>query len=1072
MKKLTDIRLINWHGFYDETIPVDGSVLIAGDNGSGKSSLIDAIYYLLSGGDASRFNSAAVEKTDRTVETYMRGRTGESSHPFLRPDKNIITHICLQFLDEKTLESFLIGVVLELQDGIRDILKTFYYVPNHVLEDSLFKDEDGSVLNFRLMQQKQPEGLFRLLGDSQRKVRQTLYNDILEIDGKKYLDLLPKAVSFKPIDDVHEFVYRFLMPEKDVDISSMRTVIHSLNELSTTVKEEESKKEALRVIAEKAEAYAKNKKEASLYQALALNLASSSIEEERNRLNKEIGDLEARAEELSAKRKSSEERKEALNKEIYALENDEGYLELKTIDDDIARAEKKASDCDSAARSFETRLAREASLAHSLSLGSDFLAYLEKKDYRGLRMYLPGYQAALKKKKDELNASYSEVRSSLRDDKKEALALEKEKEELEAGRTVYPEAFERLREIVIKRVKDQTGDEIEARPFAELIDLKEGEENWRGTIEALLGNRRFDLFVDPDHYPYALKALEEASGKENIYGIGLVDLARLPEDSEVLENSLATKLSSLTYDAGKYVNLLLGRVVASDTAGSFVSLDEGATAAGVAYFERSARAYDIAKESPFIGANSRRLRLEEVEGLLSGLRNDIALSEEEARETYSLLEKCEHSTLASIIEEPNRWLALDEANKALEDLRAKKKSLEGQNEDLTARSSRLTELRAEREKETAELAVLASSITDNASALGAAKSRLGSLQGDVKAKEEELENLLKKEKLAIAYEDFKKDKNLAAKEATAQVERLSKDIARLEKDLRTLMGSYIRRFSFDETSELDALPHFVSEYDKVANHDLVENLDKLDRAKRKASESFQNDYIAKIRESIEEEKRHIKKLNEILAGRPFGSEGDVYEFVISASKDSTFKDYYEIFASKEDYDQSSLFTEQLSSKNEALMASLYERFTSEDADAKILQSFTDYRNFMDYDIKIRDKNGRTYRFSEISKSKSGGETQTPFYVIIAASFDQLCRPGFGRTSPGCLVMFDEAFEKMDQSHVESMMRYFQELSIQPILAVPGNQAKAIAPYVDTKVALIKQSGRVIASPIIKARQAE
>ena len=263
-----------------------------------------------------------------------------------------------------------------------------------------------------------------------------------------------------------------------------------------------------------------------------------------------------------------------------------------------------------------------------------------------------------------------------------------------------------------------------------------------------------------------------------------------------------------------------------------------------------------------------------------------------------------------------------------------------------------------------------------------------------------------------------------------------------------------------------------SEYDKVANHDLVENLDKLDRAKKKASESFQNDYIAKIRESIEEEKRHIKKLNEILAGRPFGSEGDVYEFVVSPSKDSTFKDYYEIFASKEDYDQASLFTEQLSSKNEALMASLYERFTSEDTDTKVLQSFTDYRNFMDYDIKIRDKNGRTYRFSEISKSKSGGETQTPFYVIIAASFDQLCRPGFGRTSPGCLVMFDEAFEKMDQSHVESMMRYFQELSIQPILAVPGNQAKAIAPYVDTKVALIKQSGRVIASPIIKARPLE
>ena len=499
MKKLTDIRLINWHGFYDESIPVDGSVLVAGDNGSGKSSLIDAIYYLLSGGDQSKFNAAANEKTDRTVETYMRGRTGESSHPYLRSDPNIISHICLQFLDEKTLESFLIGVVLEIQEGVRDILKTFYYVPNHVLDDSLFKDEDGNILNYRLMEQKAPEGTFHLLGDSQKKVRATLYNDILQIDGKKYLDLLPKAVSFKPIDDVHEFVYRFLMPEKDVNIINMRTVVHSLNELTRTVKNEEAKKEALRSIAEKADLYNKSKKEASLYQALALNLASSSIEEEKEKLGAEIESLKRREKDLEEEQKKAEADKERVSRDIYALENDSSYLELRTIDEQIAEGEKKLSDAESRVHSYEARLAKEASLEHSLSVGNSLLDYLEHRDYEGLRKYLPLYQGALKKKKDELSASYNEVRNRLRSDKKEALALQKEKEELEAGRTVYPEAMTKLRAYIVKKVKDETGDEIDARPFAELIDIKEGEENWRYAIESLLAERRFDLFVDESH---------------------------------------------------------------------------------------------------------------------------------------------------------------------------------------------------------------------------------------------------------------------------------------------------------------------------------------------------------------------------------------------------------------------------------------------------------------------------------------------------------------------------------------------------------------------------------------------
>lgn len=59
MKTLTKIKLINWHGFYDEILDVKGAVLFTGDNGCGKSTIIDALCFLLTGGEENKFNTAA-----------------------------------------------------------------------------------------------------------------------------------------------------------------------------------------------------------------------------------------------------------------------------------------------------------------------------------------------------------------------------------------------------------------------------------------------------------------------------------------------------------------------------------------------------------------------------------------------------------------------------------------------------------------------------------------------------------------------------------------------------------------------------------------------------------------------------------------------------------------------------------------------------------------------------------------------------------------------------------------------------------------------------------------------------
>ena len=86
MITLMEARLVNWHYFADETIEIGNRCLVAGDNGSGKSTIVDAIQYALAADlRKARFNQAAGDRRGgRDLSGYVRCKLGSESTEYLR----------------------------------------------------------------------------------------------------------------------------------------------------------------------------------------------------------------------------------------------------------------------------------------------------------------------------------------------------------------------------------------------------------------------------------------------------------------------------------------------------------------------------------------------------------------------------------------------------------------------------------------------------------------------------------------------------------------------------------------------------------------------------------------------------------------------------------------------------------------------------------------------------------------------------------------------------------------------------------------------------------------------------
>ena len=240
---------------------------------------------------------------------------------------------------------------------------------------------------------------------------------------------------------------------------------------------------------------------------------------------------------------------------------------------------------------------------------------------------------------------------------------------------------------------------------------------------------------------------------------------------------------------------------------------------------------------------------------------------------------------------------------------------------------------------------------------------------------------------------------------------------------------------------------------------------KIKAAKESAMEQFQNDFLAKLKSSIDQVQDQVKSLNKALDQAQFGT--DRYKFRVDRNPD--YADYYDMIMAPELMEgEAGLFAMPFQQKYGQLIEDLFSRITTSD-DSQLnnrkqselqenIARFTDFRTYLKFDLETTDQNGSKQLLSQTLNTKSGGETQTPFYIAVLASFAQIYQvnnlSGLANNTVR-LVVFDEAFNKMDSERIVESVRLLRKMGLQAIICTPPDKLPDIMPLADRTLLVCK-----------------
>lgn len=1069
MKWMKRLRLINWQYFRDETFEVGNQTQITGPKGVGKSSIVDALQTLIVADQRRiKYNMAAHgESTDRSLVKYIRGDI--KGRNVSRPG-DVTSYIIAEFWDDKKSESFVIGFFADLSRD--DSLKEEYFILSPLkIKDLKFVTSSGTLLSgdeFR----RSIEG-FHLKQRTFERNKNKYRNAFLQRMGglpERFFRNFIKALAFQPIKDIRDFVYSYILDPKELNIELMKQNFETYENIRKQLDRLQERKDLLSEINAAFERFSRLRdrvyiqeyviKRLEYAQALEANKEHiDSIKKAKDSIsyfNEQLSWIDTQSKDAMDKRdqvrdalavNQQKNKWDSLNTEISQVKTkiDDSKRELSFLKDQIEKEALLTSDLFewSGNEWFQWTEAELELLMNAYSIlnsltSCDIYTDQQKEELREAGIGLSEIQTRVTMTMGTLGDSIEKLN-------KQRVNLEEEIEKLKDKKLTYPFSVDALKKLLEKNL----GNRSRVLVLCEEMDIID--EEWRNAIEGFLNTQKFDLLVEMDCFAEALSLYEKNKREYHIEGVGLVDTEKEARYlGKPRPKSLATLLVTENSIVQARINHLLGNVMMARDEQDLRNYQVAVTKTCMSYNRLVAR--QINKKSyelPYIGKEALKHQLEIKAEQLLQIKSEI-ITANKYRSELTLWNKnlankeVIYSNLADKLSLP-------------ETIKFYTENLQSLSEQLSQLDiSEMKKLEADLEHWTKVYGDLQKTSRDLTTQCGKATNDLESLNRETIILEE---SLISTEDAWRKWEDDYPDLLDRARTRWGEAE---KEVSTLEISISNRRSS-IAGNTTQRINEFNNLTNLRTKYN--SNHgfkgeisaqdnneyqaifdeidmDITSYKEKVAEALKQSEEQFRTHFIFGLQEAITAARREFGQLNYALKNFPFNE--DKYYFRIEPS--SNYRLYYDAIMDQKSTSDTGLLFEPSDDERSETLRDLFNILINGQPFEQ--EEFKDYRRYLDFDLMYESR-GETYSYSKSAMVDSGGENESPFYIIILASFYHMYNSGHNYEAHMRLVIFDEAFSKMDTESMDACLQLVKQLNLQMLIVVPNDKTGYVLPHVST-----------------------
>ncbi len=1085
--RLQRLEVLNWGTFHQRVWklePGGADLLLTGDIGSGKSTLVDALTTLLVAPQKLAYNRAAgAEARERSLRSYVlghyksvrdeEGSGGKAAKEVSLRDVSSYSVILGHFRSDDLNQDLTLAQLFWFREPVGQPARCYVVAERALSTPEHFAGFGGDVARLKKRLRQLGAEVFDSFPPYAAAFRRRL-----GIPSEQALELFHQTVSMKSVGNLTDFVRRHMLEPFPVERRLQALIGHfdDLTRAHQAILKAKDQIDRLRPLVADCDRYQSLEAEVA-----RLRRAREALEVHFAAIKRDL--LDKRLEKLAAEREKKRLARQRLDEERRRLQARRDELRQAIAEHGGDRLERLKRDIELKERECRQRR-RQAESYAELAAAVGLPGKLDADTFVANRKALALELETLESRRAELQNRHTEASVAFRQLHDAHGELVQEIDSLKRRPSNIPDRMQRLRQALCQALELAE----EELPFAgELIQVREDERAWEGAIERLLHQFGLSLLVPDRHYAavsawvdrvhlggrlvYYRVRQEAPRPRPSLQPGSLVDKLEIKPDSAFyawLEQELAQRFDYACCDTIEDFRRAKRAVTSSGQVKSGGDRHEKddrhriddrrhyvlgwSNAAKIAALERERTDLEVRmqRHADTIAALARELKdLER--------RRDNLLRLAEYRD-FQLLDW--QPLALEIAELARQRQELEAASDLL-------RTLQGQLDEL---EETLGQVEERRETLIGELSVLEDQIAQRQAEREACEGLLATRSAGIEA---DLANLAQWQAEALGearliLETCEAREKDYRRWLTARIDALDKQIGRLRERIVRTMNDYRHAYPAD-TREVDADPAAAGDYRAMLDALERDDLPRFEARFRALLNENTLREIANFQAQLHKERQAIREridaINQALHGIDYNP-GRYIRLEVRDNLDSDIRDFRHelrlctegaLTASDDPAEAEARFL-----KVKALIERFRGREGSAELDRRWTAKVTDVRNWFLFSASERWREDDTeHEHYADSGGKSGGQKEKLAYTVLAASlayqFGLAADPHRARSFR--LVVIDEAFGRGSDESARYGLELFRRLGLQLLIVTPLQKIHVIEPYVAAVGYVFNRDGR-------------